>query len=386
MKICPYCGNEIFHLDLYCPYCKRPLNKHFFIPVFCLEHFRLFTIIGVIGTMIAFLPNLAVLILGSNWIADQSSSLPLFISTTIFFGAAFITILFFSIFYLILQNRENEIVWKKITITCLNVTITIYDGDFQRFILLFCLIPLWFSISLFLITTMVFIPNVYSIIFASIVIFIILPLVCFYYLADRQAKNLIKASKEISESKQYNSLLSGFGKCNRINPIISKLKNPVWIYIILSGLTLLLLLYTMNIFNPIPGNDHSFSNNINIVTDQNYYSSQLSYEKGLKFGITNLSGRELLVSRHSWSTNYGYFVTIQPPVSDVIILGNPVYNYNTTFIYWTYPIRDIGTNKPPVKIQLQVYKLKDNTEIANVSLNLTWFDKDVAYANLSSTK
>ena len=250
--------------------------------------------------------------------------------------------------------------------------------------MLFCLVPLWFSISLFLISTMVFIPNVYSIIFASIVIFIILPLVCFYYLADRQARNLIRASKEISESKQFNSLLLKIGKWKWITPVSSRLKQPIWIYFILSGVTLVLLLYMMNVFSPLPNTDHSFSTNINIEPNQYYYSPQSSYEKGLKLEITNLSGRELLVSRHTWSTNYGYFVTVEPPVSDVIILGSPVYNYNTTFIYWTYPIRDIGTNKPPVRIQLQVFKLKDNIEIANVFLNLTWFDKDIASPNISS--
>jgi hypothetical protein len=44
---------------------------------------------------------------------------------------------------------------------------------------------------------------------------------------------------------------------------------------------------------------------------------------------------------------------------------------------------DIGADKPPVQIRLQVLKKKDHSVITNTTLNLTWFDRDIAHVNYS---
>ncbi|WP_321507076.1 hypothetical protein [uncultured Methanoregula sp.] len=304
MTRCPYCGNEIFCLDIYCPFCKKPLKNYFFIPTFLLENFRLFTIIGVIGAMIALIPSLGTQILGAYWISDQTSSLPLFLSIMIFFGAYFIAIVFASLFVLIFQCRDNEIVLKKITIPYVN-TYTFYRGDYQRLILLFCLVPLLFGIISFLIPLLIFIQNIYSWFFAFFVILVLLPSAAFAILAWLQAKNVAQISSEMGRYKKIS-------------------------YVLLSIMVIECLIL-INLFFPITyGDDHIFSNNIKIEPSQDYFSPQISSDKGLRLEIANFSGRESLISMHNWSASYGYFIWVSPTTPEVRILGNPVNNTNLT--------------------------------------------------------
>jgi len=356
MTRCPYCGNEIFCLDINCPFCKKPLKNSFFIPTFLLENFRLFTIIGVIGAMIALIPNLGTQILGAYWISEQTSSLPLFLSIMIFFGAYFIAIVFISVFILIFQCRDNELVLKKITIPYIN-TYTLYRGDYQRLILLFCLVPMFLGLILFLIPLLIFIQNIYSWFFAFFVILILIPSIVFAVLGLQQAKNVAQISSEMGEYRKIS-------------------------FILLSIIVIECFILTAHFFPIMYGDDHIFdSNNIKIESNQKYFSPQVSSDKGLRLEIARVSGRESLISRNNWSANYGYFIWVSPTTPEVRILGNPVNDSNLMVVYWTYPARDIGVNKPPVKINLQLFKTSDNSEIAKPSLYLTWYDTDIAYVN-----
>ena len=129
MKKCPYCGNEIFCLEVNCPYCKRPIIGHFTILSFLKENFQYFTIIGVIGTVISVLPNLADKIWGSEWLYGDFSFFAIFLSLGILFGTLLVTALFFIIIIKIFECRENE------TFTLYNRLIQFkwYKGDTQRF-------------------------------------------------------------------------------------------------------------------------------------------------------------------------------------------------------------------------------------------------------------
>jgi len=58
MKNCPDCGSELTSADIFCPSCKKRVKPSFTILEFLWENFRLFTMIGVIGTMISLIPNM----------------------------------------------------------------------------------------------------------------------------------------------------------------------------------------------------------------------------------------------------------------------------------------------------------------------------------------
>jgi len=121
-----------------------------------------------------------------------------------------------------------------------------------------------------------------------------------------------------------------------------------------------------------------------IRPDQQYFSPHISSAKGLRLDIMNVSGSELVASRHIWSADYGYFINVMPSTSEVTILGNPVYDDDARDIYWTFSENDPEQNRKPVKIDLHLYSLQGNEEIASSSLYLTWYNNDIVYVNTSS--
>ena len=160
MKKCPDCGRDLSSPDIECPSCKKVVKNPFTIRQFLWDNFRFFTMIGITGTMISLIPNMGTRILGSTWITDTETFLPLFLSIIIFFGAIFLTICFLIIFSMIIQGRDSEKIWKKISLHK-KTLITWYEGDSQRSILLFCLVPMWVGLLLFFIMLMPLIPNKY---------------------------------------------------------------------------------------------------------------------------------------------------------------------------------------------------------------------------------
>ena len=357
MKNCSHCGTEISTLDRECPSCKKKVKNPFTILNFLWENFRLFTMIGITGTMISLIPNMGTRILGASWITDTESLLPLFLSVIIFFGAIFLTICFLMIFSLIIQGRDTEIVWKKITLGS-KTLITWYDGDFQRLILLFCLVPMWFGLLMFFVLLMPLIPNQYSWIFAVIVGLTCVPLVIYAFLGW-------KIGKMVSRK------IPVMGKFPRMSVVI--------ITILVIGLLILLPYAISQFFN----NTDTFSGNVKIRADQSYFSPHISSAKGLRLEITNLSGRELLRSRQTWSANYGYFIRVIPSTTEVTILGNPVYDENSRDIYWTFSGNDPDQNKKLVKIDMHLYPLDGNEEITNSSLYLKWYNNEIVCVNNS---
>ncbi|MFA4848416.1 MAG: hypothetical protein WC626_01690 [Methanoregula sp.] len=307
--------------------------------------------------MISLIPNMANRVLGVYWITDTESFLPLFLSIIIFFGAMFLSICFLLIFSLVIQGRVFENAWKKITIG--NKTlITLYDGDSQRFILLFCLVPMWIGLLLFFILLMPLIPNKYSWVFATIIGLTCIPLFIYSCLGWNIGK---KITKTIPGMRNYPRL------------------SVVVFTILIIGLLVCIPFAIPQFFN----NTDTFSRDIKIQADQQYFSPHISSAKGLRLDITNLSGRELLASRHTWSADYGYFIRIIPSTSEVTILGNPAYDDNERDIYWTYSGNNPEQNKKPIKIDLHLYPLQGNEEITNSSLYLTWYNNEIVYVNKS---
>jgi hypothetical protein len=357
MKNCPDCGREMSSLDSECPSCKKRVKNPFTIRNFLWENFRLFTMIGVTGTMISLIPNMGTRILGASWITDSDSFLPLFLSIIIFFGAIFLTICFLIIFSLVFQGRDTENVRKKITLWSKTLIIW-YAGDSQRFILFFCLVPMWVGLTLFFILLMPLIPNKYSWLFAAITGLTCIPLVLFSCLGWNIGKKIT-------------GIIPGMGKFPRLSMVV--------FIIVVIGCLVLVPLAISRFFD----NADTFSGDMKIRAEQQYFSPSVSSAKGLRLDITNISGRDLQTGRHTWSADYGYFIRVVPTTSEVTILGNPVYDDTSRYIYWTYSENDPEQNKKPVKIDVHLYPLQGNEEIASSSLYLTWYNNDIAYVNTS---
>jgi hypothetical protein len=203
------------------------------------------------------------------------------------------------------------------------------------------------------------IPNKYSWLFATIIGLTCIPLFIYSCLGW-------------NIGKKVTGIIPGMGKYPRLSVAIFT--------ILIVGFLLIVPFAIPKFFD----NTDTFSGKIKIRPYQSYFSPSVSSAKGLRLEITNLSDRELLASRHTWSADFGYFIEVIPSTSEVIILGNPVYTHNVRDIYWTYSENNPETVKKPVKINLQLYPLQGNEEITNSSLILTWYNNDIVYANTTS--
>jgi hypothetical protein len=202
------------------------------------------------------------------------------------------------------------------------------------------------------------IPNKFSWLFAAIIGLACIPLAIFSFLGWNIGKKII-------------GIIPGMGKFPRLSAVVFAL--------LLIGFLILIPLA----ISPFFDTTDTFSADIKIRADQQYFSPHISSAPGLRLEITNVSGRELLASRHTWSADYGYFIRVMPTTSEVIILGNPVYDDTSRDIYWTYSGNDPEQSKKPVKIDLHLYPIQGNEEIASSSLYLTWYTNDIAYVNTS---
>ena len=355
MNTCPQCGHELSPGDGECPVCKKPGKKPFTIKAFLWENFRLFTMAGMIGTMISLIPNMGSRVLGEGWITRTDTFLPLFLSVIIFFGAVFLTICFLIIFGMIAENRERETILRKISIGKRTI-LTWYEGDFQRLIIYGCLIPMWIGITLFFILLMPQIPNKYSWLFAAVTMLTVVPLIVYATLGWKIGKTAIK---KIPVLQRYEKL-------------------GLLIIIVIVVIDILMVSFALP---QLSGNDMSFSKTIAIHPDQQFYGPSISTAKGLRFEVTNLSGRELQASRFAWSADYGYFINVIPTTAEVTVLGNPVEVDNARYMYWTFPKDTTVQHKKPVKIDLTITTIADNIERGNTSVCLDWFTNDIVQVN-----
>jgi hypothetical protein len=355
MKICPDCGRELSSPDCVCPSCNKKVKKAFTIKDFLWENFRLFTMVGVTGTMISLIPNMGTRILGSSWIVNANNYLPLFLSIIIFFGALFLTICFLMLFGLVLEGRRDEAVNNRITWGS-RTLITWYEGDSERSTLLCCLVPMWCGLILFFIMLLPLIPNDLSWQFAAVIGLTVIPLFIYALLGWKIGKTV---AIKIPGREKY-----------------PRMSMVVVIVLVIGCLALLSFAVPLVLDSKAP-----VSGTMEIRADQQYFSPHISSAKGLRLEIANISGRTIEASRHSWSADYGYFIRVIPSTSDVIILGNPVNNDDSRDIYWTYTDNDPVQNKKPVKIQVHIYPLQGNDELATSSLYLTWYTNDIVYVN-----
>ena len=357
MKICPDCGRELSCPDSVCPSCNKKVKKSFTIRDFLWENFRLFTLVGVTGTMISLIPNMGTRILGASWITGADNYLPFFLSLIIFFGTLFLTICFLMIVNLVLYGRRDEAVNNRITFGS-GTLITWYEGDAQRCILLCCLVPMWFGLILFFIMLMPLIPNKLSWLFAAVIGLAVIPLFIFALLAWKISKTMM-------------SKITGLEKYPRLRMV-------VFIVLVIGCLVLL----SFAVFY-VPDSTGPLSGTMEIRADQQYFSPHISSAKGLRLEIANISGQKIQSSRHTWTADYGYFIRVIPSTSAVTILGNPVHDDYFRDIYWTYSETYPERDKTPVKIEVHLYPRQGNEELASSSLYLTWYNNDIVFVNRS---
>jgi hypothetical protein len=358
MTICPDCGRELPVHDASCPAGKKPPKKPFTIRAFLWENFRLFTMVGITGTMISLIPNMGTRILGMSWMTGSDNYLPLFLSLIILFGSLFLAICFLMIFGLIVDGRDSETVQKKVT-AGKRTFFTWYEGDLQRFILLSCLVPMWFGMTMFFILLMPLIPNRYSWFFAAITLLVCIPLVIYSFLGWNLGKKVIGRIPGMERHPRFSSVV---------------------FFLFVIGV-LVFLSFAIPVLtqeqDPAPAD-------IKIKADPQYFSPQISSTKGMKMEITNITGLKFRQSRHTWTADYGYFIRVVPSTSEVTILGNPVINETQRDIYWTYSPDDPKRGKRPIKIDVYLYPYLGDDVLANSSLCLEWYTDDIVYVNQSS--
>jgi len=355
MNPCSRCGHELSPDTGECPVCQKPGKKPFTIKGFLWENFRLFTMIGMTGTMISLIPNMGTRVLGTTWITGADSFLPLFLSIIIFCGAIFLTILFLLIFGLIFEKRREETITKTIALGN-RTLITWYEGDLQRSVLLCCLVPMWIGIVLFFIFLLPQIPNWYSWFFSAIVMLTIIPLAIYSLIGWTIGR-----------------------KVTGTVPVLRRHPKAGLVVFIVIVVTIILLVPLA--LPELSGNTFSYSKPIAITTDQQFYSPSLSSAKGLQLKIANLSGRELLASRQTWSADYGYFIEVTPSTAEVTILGNPVEIDSTRYMYWTFPKDTTMLHEKPVRIDLTITTRADSVERGHTSVCLDWFTSDIVQVN-----
>jgi hypothetical protein len=279
------------------------------------------------------------------------------------FGGLFIIAIFCVIIIKIFNCRRDEkniLFFKK--------------GDFQRFVLLGCLLPMMIGFFLFIIPSIIIIPNPLSVYFSFILAavgYILLYVVTLYILFEIP---FIKKTIPIRDIfSRRTEIFSRFRKGIRKKP-------HVFIIILLAlVIEILFLNFVLPIVLP-PPSPPPYSDNIKIEPDRLYYSPLNSPTTGLLLGFTNISNKQLAYTSFQWSTNYGYFISYDIRGTNEKILGDQSKNLK---VYWSYPREDISQNKNPVTIKLTVTNLTDNSIVTNTSINLTWFSRDIVFVNYS---
>lgn len=117
---------------------------------------------------------------------------------------------------------------------------------------------------------------------------------------------------------------------------------------------------------------------VKIQTDIDTYTPTLDITVGI--GLTPIYtslGRNPETVKFSWHTNYGEFISWAPPDYKVNELGSEAIN-NGEKIYWSYSSEDMGVNKPPVRISLNVKDAKSGQVLAESVLEIEWENQDVA--------
>ncbi len=118
----------------------------------------------------------------------------------------------------------------------------------------------------------------------------------------------------------------------------------------------------------------SHANQIKIIADRISYTPILSSTVGIGL-VPSPSSKDKSIKYH-WKTSYGEFLDWNSADSKVHELGADVTN-NGEKIFWTYNPKDMGRNKPQVKIFLTVEDASGRV-LDSSTIELIWEHQDVA--------
>jgi hypothetical protein len=314
---CPYCGKKIEDGCTHCRFCGHCIIEESpSIASFLTKNANLFAAIGLIGTMIALMPNFADKLNNEIWLGSLSSYQIFFLFLAINAGLIFIFILF--VVMMIKYNKNN-----------LNLSFGVLLFVFSLFLISFCLF-----------------------IFLSVQKYVYLQLSLLgLYLAI--------------------AILMLIGSKNE--PKISKIIVGLTLLFIaiLFAISLLILLYS-----PHPLFIEPTDNNTKIEYDVSYYTPIIPQSIGIGL-IPKTNGTVNSTEyNYTWKTNYGYFVSINSGDNRILYLTNKSTNHGDK-IFWTYNVNDEDIPKPVVIIEMSIQNSTDNY-LLNSSLKLSWTEQNSA--------
>lgn len=380
-KKCPECGKQNDKNNWTCSWCgsllqnerrllSRPdviyTNSPFSIGTFFQDNFFLFTIIGVIGTMITLLPNLGEKIIGKEWLIAEMDYLPfhflpLIFAVFIFAGGLLIFLIFFVLIRKIWEQRLEIDTQIPDSTTQRQIR---RDDLTKRLLLSFVLFLMMVGSLYFILTIIVMIPDI-TVRFISIIItsvFIIIFTIYNYFSFFVDTINTIKESRD-----EGYDILNIIGYCFFLGIVIFFLG-----YIIATPISN----YYLH-----PQDPHD----VHLLTDQEVYSPKISTTIGLELYPTNSTNLKSFYPRYNrtgfrWETNYGYFLTQDTYSSRIYLLDNYTVRHSEGKVYWSYSESDIPKDRTPIQIKLLIYIADGDkwSPLTNATLNLRWTDQNFA--------
>lgn len=336
MRRCPNCGIIVPCHDIYCHSCNRRIQQYFSISIFLKENFHLFTIIGVIGTMISVLPNIGEKILGPEW---ASGGAGVNFVAAIIFGCLFLFGVYAVTIRHILKDCRNEEQDRRFLI------LTLKEGDKSRILLILALTFMIFSFISYIFVSVLSIEDFYPLL--TIFVFALLLMVAWtVYMVYDILKGIIDDLKN-----------------DRLGPVVIVVLFTIACFCVYTSL----IPPAIAPINP---------SNVNIQSTPSFYSPLSSSDRGIFLSTTNTTYSKYKVCIYHWTANYGYFIDLKKMSDGITILGNETEAGNS--IYWTYSSLDVEKEKPPVKIALEILDPTNRSLITKATLNITWFDKEIA--------
>ena len=116
---------------------------------------------------------------------------------------------------------------------------------------------------------------------------------------------------------------------------------------------------------------------VKIQADRDTYTPELSSTVGIGLTPIHTLSRHPETVKFHWHTNYGHFISWEPPDYKVNLLGTEVIN-NGEKIYWSYPSSEMDIKKPSVQISLSIEDAQSGQLLTRSILKIDWEDGDIA--------
>lgn len=342
-------------------------QKSFDIFYFIKENSSAFAIIGIIGTLLALLPNFIEKFIGSDWkqilLSTNFGFIPLILlQMTILSGAFFILLIASHILKHVFDNHRDEEILHSISIS--THTFTYRTGDLARILFLLFFIPTIGALFIF-ISTIFFFQKDITFNFSEIVILYI-----------------------------YSFLFFGCGFIHFILEMKRKSKTSKNISVVL---ILILIVFCIVQSGSLlsSGLTRSTIGQVEIIYENQSYTAFNSSDFGIELiiggRVENYSLLDPSYYRFHWTTNYGYFA-VSDGNSTFYLNEGPELIYDSTLskyrgyakdivdlkVYWAYDFRDFSLAKPQPFVLLRVEDSRTNKLITSARINISWLDIDTA--------